>query len=81
MYLSNNFNRSPINYGNIPECPCRHCSERNATCHSTCKKYLNWSKIQREITYKKQQEIKQDNEQIIYIQDAHQMELKRYGKR
>lgn len=40
----------------ISECPCRYCDERNAECHSVCRKYRTWfrknEKIRREVFVK-----------------------------
>ena len=34
-----------FNFGYKPNSPCkRDCKERNARCHATCQKYLEWTK-------------------------------------
>ena len=33
-------------------CPCKNCEDRNASCHSTCKDYIDWKKQHDEMVEK-----------------------------
>ena len=40
---NNTFALSKVPVGTSGKCPCKGCTDRNARCHSGCKKYAAWS--------------------------------------